>query len=169
MVRRHGREFILDAMSSFGGIPMSMESTGAHYLISSANKCIQGVPGFGFVVADSASLESTKGRARSHSLDLHHQWHEMETKGGKWRFTSPTHVVKAFAQALDELESEGGGSGGPKSAPPRIHDRPPAPRPALLLLFPVPSNAASGPWDRWVERPMMGRLGAGVRGGEAKG
>jgi len=108
MVRRHGREFILDAMSSFGGIPMSMESTGAHYLISSANKCIQGVPGFGFVVADRASLESTKGRARSHSLDLHHQWHEMEAKGGKWRFTSPTHVVKAFAQALDELESEGG-------------------------------------------------------------
>ena len=46
MVRQHGREFILDAMSSFGGIPMSMESTGAHYLISSANKCIQGVPGF---------------------------------------------------------------------------------------------------------------------------
>ena len=108
MVRRHGREFILDAMSSFGGIPMSMESTGAHYLISSANKCIQGVPGFGFVVADRASLESSKGRARSHSLDLHDQWHEMETKGGKWRFTSPTHVVNAFARALDELESEGG-------------------------------------------------------------
>ena len=108
MVRRHGREFILDAMSSFGGIPMSMESTGAHYLISSANKCIQGVPGFGFVVADRASLESSKGRARSHSLDLHDQWHEMEIKGGKWRFTSPTHVVNAFARALDELESEGG-------------------------------------------------------------
>ena len=108
MVRRHGREFILDAMSSFGGIPMSMESTGAHYLISSANKCIQGVPGFGFVVADRASLESSKGRARSHSLDLHDQWYEMETKGGKWRFTSPTHVVNAFARALDELESEGG-------------------------------------------------------------
>ena len=69
MVRRHGREFILDAMSSFGGIPMSMESTGAHYLISSANKCIQGVPGFGFVVADRAALESSRGRARSHSLD----------------------------------------------------------------------------------------------------
>ena len=108
IVRRHGRVFILDAMSSFGGIPMSMESTGAHYLISSANKCIQGVPGFGFVVADRATLEATKGRARSHSLDLFDQWHEMETKGGKWRFTSPTHVVSAFAQALDELEAEGG-------------------------------------------------------------
>ena len=108
IVHRHGREFILDAMSSFGGIPMRMESTGAQYLISSANKCVQGVPGFGFVVADRATLEATRGRARSHSLDLFGQWHEMETKGGKWRFTSPTHVVSAFAQALDELEAEGG-------------------------------------------------------------
>ena len=108
IVHRHGREFILAAISSFGGIPMSMESTGAQYLISSANKCVQGVPGFGFVVADRATLEATKGRARSHSLDLFDQWREMETKGGKWRFTSPTHVVSAFAQALDELEAEGG-------------------------------------------------------------
>ena len=107
-VRRLGRVFILDAMSSFGGIPMSMKSTGAHYLISSANKCIQGVPGFGFVVADRATLEATEGCARSHSLDLFDQWREMETKGGKWRFTSPTHVVSAFAAALDELAAEGG-------------------------------------------------------------
>ena len=108
IVRRHGRVFILDAMSSFGGIPMSMESTGAHYLISSANKCIQGVPGFGFVVADRATLGRTEGWARSHSLDLLDQWREMEANGGKWRFTSPTHVVSAFSQALDELETEGG-------------------------------------------------------------
>ena len=108
IVGQHGREFILDAMSSFGGIPMSMESTGAHYLISSANKCIQGVPGFGFVLAERSAIGSTKGRARSHSLDLYDQWQEMETKGGKWRFTSPTHVVKAFAHAMDELDAEGG-------------------------------------------------------------
>ena len=108
IVRRLGRVFILDAMSSFGGIPMSMELTGAHYLISSANKCIQGVPGFGFVVADRAMLEATEGWSRSHSLDLFDQWREMETNGGKWRFTSPTHVVSAFARALDELKEEGG-------------------------------------------------------------
>ena len=108
IVRRLGRVFILDAMSSFGGIPMSMELTGANYLISSANKCIQGVPGFGFVVADRAMLEATEGWSRSHSLDLFDQWREMETNGGKWRFTSPTHVVSAFARALDELKDEGG-------------------------------------------------------------
>ena len=108
IVRRLGRVFILDAMSSFGGIPMSMELTGAHYLISSASKCIQGVPGCGVVVADRAMLEATEGWSRSHSLDLFDQWREMETNGGKWRFTSPTHVVSAFARPLDELKDEGG-------------------------------------------------------------
>ena len=105
---RHGRIFILDAMSSFGGVEMTMPEVKAHYLVSSANKCIQGVPGFGFVIAHRPTFEKTQGWARSLSLDLYDQWHEMETKGGKWRYTSPTHVVRAFDRALDELEKEGG-------------------------------------------------------------
>jgi 2-aminoethylphosphonate-pyruvate transaminase len=108
IVRRYGRSFILDAMSSFGGIPMTTQSVNADWLISSANKCIQGVPGFGFVIARREALEKAKGRARSLSLDLYDQWREMEDKGGKWRFTSPTHTVRAFAQALQELREEGG-------------------------------------------------------------
>ncbi len=106
--RRHGRVFILDAMSSFAGVPMAVHDYAADYLISSANKCVQGVPGFGFVVARRADLERTTGWARSLSLDLLDQWREMETKGGKWRYTSPTHVLLAFRQALDELSAEGG-------------------------------------------------------------
>ena len=108
VVAKAGRSFIVDAMSSFGGYPMSLESLSADYVISSANKCIQGVPGFSFVVARTAALEATAGRARSLALDLHDQWQEMETHDGKWRFTSPTHTVLAFAQALDELDAEGG-------------------------------------------------------------
>jgi 2-aminoethylphosphonate-pyruvate transaminase len=107
-VREHGRIFIVDAMSSFGGIELSMESVAADYLISSANKCVQGVPGFGFVIARRSELENSEGFARSLSLDLFGQWREMENSGGKWRFTSPTHVVRAFAQALEELDAEGG-------------------------------------------------------------
>ncbi len=108
IVRRHGRVYILDAMSSFAGIPMDMAGVGAHFLISSANKCIQGVPGFGFVLAETEALRQTAGWARSLSLDLYDQWQEMENKGGKWRYTSPTHVVRAFLQALCELDEEGG-------------------------------------------------------------
>lgn len=108
IVSHHRRSLIIDAMSSFGGIPMTMGELGADYLISSANKCIQGVPGFAFVIARRDSLESAAGHARSVSLDLYDQWREMETHGGKWRFTSPTHTVLAFEQALDELAAEGG-------------------------------------------------------------
>ncbi len=108
IVRRAGRSYIVDAMSSFGGIPLDAAAMGADFVVSSANKCIQGVPGFGFVVARRGALEACSGRARSLSLDLYDQWYEMEHKGGKWRFTSPTHVVRAFSQALAELESEGG-------------------------------------------------------------
>lgn len=108
IVQSFGRTYLVDAMSSLGGIPFDIADLGADFVISSANKCIQGVPGFGFVIARRQALEQTKGRARSVSLDLYEQWREMETKGGKWRFTSPTHVVRAFAQAVKELEEEGG-------------------------------------------------------------
>lgn len=106
--KRYPITFILDAMSSFGGIPIPMEELGIDYLISSANKCIQGVPGFGFVIAKQDKLASCKGVARSLSLDLYAQWEAMEKGNGKWRFTSPTHVVHAFGQALKELDQEGG-------------------------------------------------------------
>lgn len=102
-----GKLLILDAMSSFGGIPLRVEDLGVHYLVSSANKCIQGVPGFGFVIAQRASFVGCAGSARSLSLDLHDQWREMERGAGKWRYTSPTHSLLAFEQALLELAQEG--------------------------------------------------------------
>lgn len=108
VVKKHGKVLIVDAMSSFGGVPIDMAGLGIDFMISSANKCIQGVPGFGFILARRSLLERCKGVARSLSLDLYDQWETMEKGHGKWRFTSPTHVVRAFMQALKELKAEGG-------------------------------------------------------------
>lgn len=108
VVKRHGKILIVDAMSSFGGVPIDMGALGIDFMISSANKCIQGVPGFGFIIARRSLLEQCKGVARSLSLDIYDQWETMEKGHGKWRFTSPTHVVRAFMQALTELKEEGG-------------------------------------------------------------
>ena len=108
IVKEYKKVFIVDAMSSFGGIPMDMDNLKIDYLISSANKCIQGVPGFGFIIAKTKEIEKIKGNARSLSLDLYDQWKTMEKNNGKWRYTSPTHVVRAFSQALAELMEEGG-------------------------------------------------------------
>lgn len=108
VVKAHQKVLIVDAMSSFGGVPVDMSALGIDFLISSANKCIQGVPGFGFIIARRSLLEQCKGVARSLSLDLYDQWETMEKGHGKWRFTSPTHVVRAFMQAMTELKEEGG-------------------------------------------------------------
>ncbi|MFR4996917.1 MAG: 2-aminoethylphosphonate--pyruvate transaminase [Clostridium paraputrificum] len=108
VVKSYNKTLIVDAMSSFGGVKIDVEDLGIDFLISSANKCIQGVPGFGFVIAKKESLMKTKGQAKSLSLDLYNQWNTMEKDNGKWRFTSPTHVTHAFYEALKELEDEGG-------------------------------------------------------------
>ncbi|MGI9281977.1 MAG: 2-aminoethylphosphonate--pyruvate transaminase [Endozoicomonas sp.] len=108
VVKKHDCVLIVDAMSSFGGIPIDLAGLGIDFLISSANKCLQGVPGFGYVIARRSVLSQCQGQARSLSLDLYDQWQCMEKNKGKWRFTSPTHTVRAFHQALTELDEEGG-------------------------------------------------------------
>jgi 2-aminoethylphosphonate-pyruvate transaminase len=108
VAKKHGKTLIVDAMSSFGGIPFDVRELGIDFLVSSANKCIEGVPGFGFMIAQRDQMELCKGISPSLSLDIYDQWQTMEKQSGKWRFTSPTHTVRAFRQALDELDAEGG-------------------------------------------------------------
>ena len=99
IVRRHGRSYFVDAMSSFGAVPLRVDHAHIDFLVSSANKCIEGVPGFSFVIAHTEALTSTKGYARSLSLDLLAQYEGLEAHG-QFRFTPPTHVLRAFHQAL---------------------------------------------------------------------
>jgi 2-aminoethylphosphonate-pyruvate transaminase len=107
VVQDFGRSYFVDAMSSFGAIPLNVKEAGIDYMVSSANKCIEGVPGFGFVIARRKALEASAGSARSVSLDILSQLKGLE-KDGQFRFTPPTHVLRAFQQALLELEAEGG-------------------------------------------------------------
>ena len=102
-----GRAFTVDAMSSFGAVALDFSAAKIDYLVSSANKCMEGVPGFSFVIARKEALLATEGHARSLSLDLLDQWKGLE-RDGQFRFTPPTHALLAFAQALRELEAEGG-------------------------------------------------------------
>ncbi|MCL4180814.1 MAG: 2-aminoethylphosphonate--pyruvate transaminase [Verrucomicrobia bacterium] len=107
VTRHHQRSLVLDAMSSFGAYPVDLEATGVDYLISSANKCLEGVPGFAFVICQRQKLEACAGFARSLSLDLLGQLKGFDANE-QFRFTPPTHSLLAFEQALRELELEGG-------------------------------------------------------------
>jgi 2-aminoethylphosphonate-pyruvate transaminase len=110
IVRRQNCQFIVDAMSSFGGVPIDLAALQADYLVSSANKCLEGIPGFSYVLARREALETTLGYARSVSLDLLAQWHGLN-RDGQFRFTPPTHALLGFAQALKEFREEGGVAG----------------------------------------------------------
>src|SRR5262245_13695034 len=94
-------------MSSFGALPIELEKAGIDFLISSANKCVEGVPGFSFVICRRAVLLACEGYARSLSLDLLGQLKGFE-KNGQFRYTPPTHALLAFNQALGEMKDEGG-------------------------------------------------------------
>jgi 2-aminoethylphosphonate-pyruvate transaminase len=99
--------YFVDSMSAFGGVEFDLAGCKADFLVSSANKCVQGVPGFGFALCRRASLEATAGYSRTISLDLLAQWQALEGNG-QFRFTPPTHTLLAFARALEELDQEGG-------------------------------------------------------------
>ncbi len=107
IVKMFNRIYIVDAMSSFGAYPIPVEPFGIDFLISSSNKCIEGVPGFSFIIARKEALVSIKGSARTLALDIYSQWEGLE-KNGQFRFTPPVQVLEAFHQALVELEEEGG-------------------------------------------------------------
>ena len=95
-------------MSGFGAIPLDVAELNIDYLVTSSNKNLQGVPGFGLIIAKISSLEKCKGFATSLSLDLYDQWVYLEKSKGGFRFTSPVHVIRALNQALKELKEEGG-------------------------------------------------------------
>ncbi len=109
-VENAGRKLLIDSMSAFGAVPVEPSEIPFEALVSSANKCIEGVPGFGFVIARKEALGAARGQSHSLSLDVHAQWAHMN-KTGQWRFTPPTHVVAAFLEALRLHRAEGGVAG----------------------------------------------------------
>jgi 2-aminoethylphosphonate-pyruvate transaminase len=110
LVARHGRRLLVDAMSAFGAIPLDSRTCPFDAVAASSNKCIEGVPGLGFVLCRQTALDETKGNATTLVLDLHDQAQNF-AKTGQYRFTPPIHVIVSFHQALQEFIAEGGQPG----------------------------------------------------------
>ena len=110
LAERHGRRLLLDAMSAFGALPLDAKRSRFDAVAASSNKCIEGVPGLGFVICREPALAETKGNATTLVLDLYDQWQGL-AKSGQYRFTPPIHVIVAFHQALQEFYAEGGQPG----------------------------------------------------------
>jgi 2-aminoethylphosphonate-pyruvate transaminase len=104
---RHGKGLIVDAMSSFAALPIDARTVRFDALVAASGKCLEGVPGMGFVFLRKAILEGCAGQSQSLAMDLHDQHVYME-KTGQWRFTPPTHVVVALSEAITQFVEEGG-------------------------------------------------------------
>jgi 2-aminoethylphosphonate-pyruvate transaminase len=107
---RYRKRLLIDSMSAFGALPLDAHEIDFDAVAASSNKCIEGVPGLGFVICRKASLEKCKSNATTLVLDLHDQWSNF-VKTGQYRFTPPIHVIVAFHQALTEFFAEGGVAG----------------------------------------------------------
>ena len=105
--QRHGKGLIVDAMSSFAALPIDARTTRFDALIAASGKCLEGVPGMGFVFIRKAVLDGCAGNSQSLAMDLHDQ-HVYMGKTGQWRFTPPTHVVAALSEAITQFVEEGG-------------------------------------------------------------
>ena len=107
VIARHGKRLIIDAMSSFGALPVDAQNVPFDALIAASGKCLEGVPGMGFVFARKESLAGATGNSHSLAMDLQDQ-HAYMARTGQWRFTPPTHVVAALHEALLQYNEEGG-------------------------------------------------------------
>ena len=107
VVKQHGKRLIVDAMSSFGALPIDARAVPFDALIAASGKCLEGVPGMGFVLANKQALAAAQGNCHSLALDLFDQ-HSYMARTGQWRFTPPTHVVAALHEALLQYQEEGG-------------------------------------------------------------
>jgi 2-aminoethylphosphonate-pyruvate transaminase len=110
LAARHGKRLLIDAMSAFGALELDARELAFDAAAASSNKCIEGVPGLGFIIGRKAALAQTAGNATTLTLDLHDQWRNFE-KTGQYRFTPPIHVIVSFHQALEEFIAEGGVAG----------------------------------------------------------
>ena len=107
VVGRANRLLLLDAMASFGALPLDLAATPIAAVLASSNKGLEGPPGIGFALIERTLLEGAADRNPSVSFDLHAQWRGFEADG-QWRFTPPVQIVAGLVQALRLLETEGG-------------------------------------------------------------
>ncbi|MBE6071721.1 MAG: 2-aminoethylphosphonate--pyruvate transaminase [Clostridium butyricum] len=106
LCEKYSIELIVDAMSSFGGINIDMEKMNIKYLISSSNKCIQGMAGISFVICNKESLNKTQNiKPRNMYLNLYKQY-EYFKKNNQMRFTPPVQVLYALKEAIKEAKIE---------------------------------------------------------------
>jgi 2-aminoethylphosphonate aminotransferase len=108
IVKENNCVFIVDTISSFAGIPIDIKDCKIDFMMSTSNKCIQGMAGVAFIICKKSELEKLKDYPpRSYYLNLYNQYESFE-KTGQSQFTPPVQILYALKQAIKEYFKEGG-------------------------------------------------------------
>ena len=106
LCKKYELDSIVDAKSSYAGLPIDLQKQPIDYLISSSNKCIQGMAGISFVIANKEKLKLTSNlQVRNLYLNLWGNHRHIE-QTGQFQFTPPVQIVYSLNQSLDEFFKE---------------------------------------------------------------
>lgn len=107
LCKKYQIKMIVDAMSSYAGIPIDMKKMNIDYLAASSNKNLQGMAGVSFVIANKEQLEETQQiKPRNLYLNLYEQYHSFQ-KTKQMQFTPPVQTLYSLKQAIIETHWEG--------------------------------------------------------------
>lgn len=107
LAHQYGKVFIVDTISSFAGMHLDINEFNIDFLMSTSNKCIQGMAGVCFIICKHSELDRIKGYPRrSYYLSLYDQYAYFKDHY-QMRFTPPVQTIYALRQAIDEFLAEG--------------------------------------------------------------
>ena len=102
IVKRQGRIFAIDAISSLGADPVDIKKDGIDFCMGTAGKCFHAFPGLSFVIAKRPLLKKLVNvHVSSLYFDLGNAW-QLQEKGDV-PFTPAVQLFSAFNVALDEF------------------------------------------------------------------
>lgn len=112
VAQRHGVPFIVDAVSSLGGVRLPMDAWGIDLCISASQKCLGAPPGLAQVAVSSRAWDVMASKPqRNHGWYLNLQvWRDHAQRWADWHpypITMPTSTILALRASLRNLVAEG--------------------------------------------------------------
>jgi alanine-glyoxylate transaminase/serine-glyoxylate transaminase/serine-pyruvate transaminase len=111
-VREAGRVFVVDAVSSLGGVDMPVDAWGIDVCVTAVNKCLECPPGLALVSVSPRAWEMVNSHAATnHGWYLNLKtWRKYADEWGSWHpspVTTPTNNIIALRTSLRKIMAVG--------------------------------------------------------------
>ena len=111
MASEAGKVVVVDAVSSLGGTDVRVDEWGIDICVTTPNKCLEAVPGIGFISVSPRAWELVDRQAQvNHGWYLNLKtWRQYATEWGAWHptpVTLPTNTILAARSSLQKIVGE---------------------------------------------------------------